>query len=357
MYKSHYLKESEIEKLKPHLINVDYRLISAFSNIKSTVFVLFILTNIMLIFSSITLYFVKNKTGLGQLHLKKSYVHILEHLSTPCFFSFQMSSQIVILVSAFVYLRFAKSYWSDMFILEGTQLLHFDAYLSFMCLVSTFYTFMILVITASNKEWWGLHRKLKLKRTWYARAHQTIMKKAGDVESKRAQLNSLERKFNTEEDRFDELKQFIGQIQSEGLYSSFSGFDRSILHVLLKMILPVAFASILVYLDTVWLVIIVPVLFLVYFCVQLLWIRAKNSSKDWFIFAIFMMTGYLSGLLFIEENPLPLNYIGWLCISLFFGLICATSIKYLRKFARIIKIILIGKKQNYEVKKMRFSVS
>jgi hypothetical protein len=34
------------------------------------------------------------------------------------------------LVSSFVYLRFAKSYWSDEFILEGTQLWSSDAYLS-----------------------------------------------------------------------------------------------------------------------------------------------------------------------------------------------------------------------------------
>jgi len=36
------------------------------------------------------------------------------------------------------------------------------------------------------------------------------MDKVGDVENKRKQLNGLERKFNRGEDRFDEVKSFLG---------------------------------------------------------------------------------------------------------------------------------------------------
>ena len=84
------------------------------------------------------------------------------------FFSFEMSSQIVLLLSALVYLRFSESYMSDVIILEGTRLWSHDAYLSLMCILSTFYAVLSLFITARNKEWWGLHRKLKLQRKWYA---------------------------------------------------------------------------------------------------------------------------------------------------------------------------------------------
>jgi hypothetical protein len=94
-----------------------------------------------------------------------------------------MSSQIVLLVSAFVYLRFAESYWSDVLILEGTQLLQFDFYLSVTCILLTLYAFLSLFVTAGRYEWWGLHRKLKLQRTWYARRHRAIMSKARDAES------------------------------------------------------------------------------------------------------------------------------------------------------------------------------
>jgi len=106
------------------------------------------------------------------LKLKKSYVRVLEHLSTPCFTSFEMSSQIVQLTSAFVYLRYEESYYSDIIILEATTLLHHDAIISLVSIITTIYLFLSLLITASNKEWWGLHHKLKLKRTWYAKRHR-----------------------------------------------------------------------------------------------------------------------------------------------------------------------------------------
>ena len=121
------------------------------------------------------------------------------------------------------------------------------------------------------------------------------MKKPGDVVSKLKELNDLEKKFNEGEDRFNEVRQFLGKILSEGIYVSFVGFDRTILYFLLKLILPVAFAAILAYIDTVWIVVIVPGLFFVYFCAQLFYIRAKTSSSDWVTFFIFIMISYTSG--------------------------------------------------------------
>ena len=50
----------ELVILKPGLIGVGYRSISASTNMKTSIFVLSILTKILLICSSITLFFVKN---------------------------------------------------------------------------------------------------------------------------------------------------------------------------------------------------------------------------------------------------------------------------------------------------------
>ena len=178
----------------------------------STMTGLYLLTNFMLIFSSLTLFFVKNKTRLGKLRLKNSYVSVLEHLSTPCFFSFEMSSQIVRLVSAFVYLRFSESYMSEVEIMGGTRLWSSDMFLCLFCILSTFFAGLSLFITASNQEWWGLAQKLKVRRPWYAIQHHAIMNRVGSEERKRAELNNLEHKFNEQEDRFDEMRQFIGQV-------------------------------------------------------------------------------------------------------------------------------------------------
>jgi hypothetical protein len=95
--------------------------------------------------------------------------------------------------------------------------------------------------------------------------------------------------------------------------------------------LPVVLAATLVYVDTIWTLILVPLLFLVYFYLQLFFIKAKN---DWFVFAISMMVGYTSGLIFMinmKEEPIPLNYMGWFCIALFMTLTFAKSIKYFRQ--------------------------
>jgi len=110
--------------------------------------------------------------------------------------------------------------------------------------------------------------------------------------------------------------------------------------------LPVVFAAILVYLDTAWIAIIVPILFFVYFCVQLFYVRAKTSSSDYFVFAIFMMVGYNKVLLFFTKDPMPLNYAGWVFTTLLTTLVSFNSIKYLRRMAKTIKILCIGKQRH-----------
>jgi hypothetical protein len=86
-YISDYLKPNELDELKPNLVNVGYQFISALSNIKLPIFAFIILAMLTLIFSSAILYCLKKRTRIT-LHLKESYVNALEHLSTPCFFSF-----------------------------------------------------------------------------------------------------------------------------------------------------------------------------------------------------------------------------------------------------------------------------
>jgi hypothetical protein len=66
--------------------------------------------------------------------------------------------------------------------------------------------------------------------------------------------------------------------------------------------MPVVLASILVFLDTAWiLIILVPGLFHVYFNLQLYAIRAKTSANEWMTFALFMVVGYITVLLHFEE--------------------------------------------------------
>jgi len=68
----------------------------------------------------------------------------------------------------------------------------------------------------------------------------------------RAALTNLDKSTDREEARFGELRQTIGSTQNEDIYPSVVGFERSVLYVLLKLIMPVLFAAILVFVDTVW---------------------------------------------------------------------------------------------------------
>ena len=125
----------------------------------------------------------------------------------------------------------------------------------------------------------------------------------------------MEKKFNQGENRFEEVKQTIGTIQSEGIYPSIVGFKRPILYILLKVIMPVPFAAILVFVDTVWIAVpsIICLLF-GYFVLQLYFVQTNNSVKELVNFGLFMTICYISVLLFMEEHPLPRNYVGWFYI-------------------------------------------
>ena len=107
--------------------------------------------------------------------LKRNFVRILEALSTPCIISFEMSSQLLQLVSAFTFLRFTDSYWSEV-VVSGTRLFKFEWFVAMISLISTIYVFTLIVLTAFNKGWWGLHTKLKAKRKWYKQIHLNIMR-------------------------------------------------------------------------------------------------------------------------------------------------------------------------------------
>ena len=80
------------------------------------------------------------------------------------------------------------------------------------------------------------------------------------------ELTDLEKEFDREEDRFGELRQTVGSIHSEGIYPSIVGFKRPLIFILLKVIVPVTFAAILVWVDTPWInMVSVLFLFLTYF--------------------------------------------------------------------------------------------
>ena len=134
----------------------------------------------------------------------------------------------------------------------------------------------------------------------------------------------MEKEFNYGESRFTEIKQTVGSIQSEGIYPSIVGFKRPLIYMLIKVILPVPFAAILVFVDTLWIAVAsLIVLFLGYFTVQLYFVKAKTSWN----FVLFMITSYVSVLLFIDENPVPRNYVGWFYIVFLIGYITTTSIE------------------------------
>ena len=62
-----------------------------------------------------------------------------------------------------------------------------------------------------------------------------------------------------------------------------------------------------------------------------------------------MIVSYTSGLLFMTEDTLFFNYIGWICTALITTLTTAISIKRVRQFAKIVKILCVGKQS--EMKK------
>ena len=90
------------------------------------------------------------------------------------------------------------------------------------------------------------------------------------------------------------------------------------------------FAAILVFVDTPWLAtLLVPILFLIYFSLQLGVIKARASSNEWLTCALFSMVGYISILLFFEENHKPKRSIGWLYIGVLTTWMCYTTVGHL----------------------------
>ena len=117
---SDYVKSSELEAYKQGLISAGYRFISVSSNMGFTLMTLFYATKLFFVSSNIILFFAKTKTRCRQLRLGSRCMRITENISTPSYFNFEMSSSIVQLTSAFVYLRFSKSYASKFSISETT---------------------------------------------------------------------------------------------------------------------------------------------------------------------------------------------------------------------------------------------
>jgi hypothetical protein len=109
------------DQLYPHkhgLTSVGYEFISAQSNLGFTLCVLFYLTKLFFIFSKTILFFVKKKNRCGKLRLGRRCIRITENISTGSYLNFEMSSSIVQITSAFVYLRFSKTYKSTTMISE-----------------------------------------------------------------------------------------------------------------------------------------------------------------------------------------------------------------------------------------------
>ena len=78
------------------------------------------------------------------------------------------------------------------------------------------------------------------------------------------------------------------------------GLERSVLYVLLKLIMPVLFAAILVFVDTVWIAVCsLLVLLLGYFVLQIYFVRANISTRELLNCGLFILVGYISVFLFL----------------------------------------------------------
>ena len=153
----------------------------------------------------------------------------------------------------------------------------------------------------------------------------------------------MEIEFNYEENRFSELKNIIGSIQSEGIYPSVVGFRRPLFHILLKLLLPMLFSAILVFEDNVWMSVpsLVVIIF-AYFSLQLALVKAGNFKTEMMNFVLFIIVGYISAILLVEQNALARNYLGWFYI-IFLGIyITITSIGQLQKVIKMLKQNLMG---------------
>jgi hypothetical protein len=171
---SEYDTPSQLDNLKYGLRYVGYRYISAWKNLRFALSTLFILTKCFFIVSNILLFFAKKKNRCGKLRLKRRCIHAFENFSTPSYFQFEMTTSIIQLTTAFLYLRFSESYYG--YKISATRVLDKDMFVSVTSLASTLYLIIHLTATAYNKGWWGLRKKLVERRGWYAWRHQQLMK-------------------------------------------------------------------------------------------------------------------------------------------------------------------------------------
>ena len=113
-------------------------------------------------------------------------------------------------------------------------------------------------------------------------------------------LTNLEKEFYSSEYRFKEVTQTIGTIQTEGMKI---GFKRPLFHVLIKVIMPMPFAVILTFVDTIWIAVLALIgLFLGYFILQLYFVKANTNGRELMNCGMFLIVGYISVLLLIEGN-------------------------------------------------------
>jgi len=103
------------------------------------------------------------------------------------------------------------------------------------------------------------------------------------------------------------------------------------------------FSAILVFEDNVWMSVpsLVVIIF-AYFSLQLALVKAGNFKTEMMNFVLFIIVGYISAILLVEQNALARNYLGWFYI-IFLGIyITITSIGQLQKVIKMLKQNLMG---------------
>ena len=174
LMQSEYATSSQLEDHKYGLHYAGYRFISVWKNLGFAFWVLFFITKLNFVLSAILLFFVKTENRCGKLRLRRRYIHLLENISTRTYFNFEMSSSVIQLNCAFVYLRFSETYYG--YEISETRILDKDMFIAITSLSSTLYLCVYLTVTAYNKGWWYLHERLIERRGWYARRHRDLMK-------------------------------------------------------------------------------------------------------------------------------------------------------------------------------------
>jgi len=164
-----YERISELGGRKYGLKYAGYRDVSVGKNL-GYFLTLFWVTKVVFVGASVLLFFVKTENRGGRLRLGRRCVRMLENVSTPAYFNFEISTSIIQIICAFVYLRFSETYYGYM--LSSTRILHIDMFLSIISLSSTLYLCIHLFATAHNKGWYTLHSKLIQRRYWYAKKHR-----------------------------------------------------------------------------------------------------------------------------------------------------------------------------------------